>query len=103
MSNCQDCGWGRHRASMRAAGKAVTVFEDRRDGRRPFASHVEVAAHSSDLASNARIRSSLPAGVKPDATTVTSSPRPRPHHVHNPLSLGRSYPQPLTLPNSLSQ
>ena len=59
---------------MRAAGKAVTVFEDRRDGRRPFVSHVEVAAHSSDLASNARIRSSLPAGVKPDATTVTSSP-----------------------------
>ena len=103
MSNCQDCGWGRHRASMRSAGKAVTVFEDRRDGRRPFASHVELAAHSSNLASNARIRSSLPAGVKPDATTVTSSPRPRPHHVHNPLSLGRSYPQPLTLPNRLSQ
>ena len=101
MSNCQDCGWGRHRASMRSAGKAVTVFEDRRDGRRPFASHVEVAAHSSDLASNARIRSSLPASVKPDTTTVTSSPRPRPHHVHNPLSLGRSYPQPLTLPNRL--
>src|SRR5215469_16258147 len=33
---------------------------------------------SSNLASNARMRSSLAAGAKRDATTVTSSPRPRP-------------------------
>jgi hypothetical protein len=33
---------------------------------------------SSTLASNARMRSSLAAGAKRDATTATSSPRPRP-------------------------
>ena len=33
---------------------------------------------NSNLASNARMRSSLAAGAKRDATTVTSSPRPRP-------------------------
>jgi hypothetical protein len=77
MSNCQDCGRGRHRASMRSAGKAVTIFEDRRDGRRPFGSRMP--------------RRSRRAPVRDPAMSTTLGASAAVIH------------KPLTLPNRLSQ